>query len=278
MIHDVELAKRLEDAHREGGELAALAAAKLDPTLGACYEAVTGGSMIFCGADGSFLSHVLGLGVGCEVSDDDLDRIEEFYRSRNSPAELDLSPFADPTLGGRLFDRGFRHDHFENVLIREMKDCKVGEELPDGLKIVVPPEDFEEEYGKLLVTAFEIPEDMQEMGQFVGQIAFMTHGAISLLGMWNEKPVACATINYHNGVAAFAGAATLPEYRGRGIQLAFLNYRLQMAKEQGCDLAMSVTEVASTSQRNAERCGFRPVYTRTVLVKEFDLTTCSSES
>jgi hypothetical protein len=38
---------------------------------------------------------------------------------------------------------------------------------------------------------------------------------------------------------------------------------MSYAFEQGCELAMMVTEAGSQSQRNAERKGFRIAYTRT---------------
>jgi hypothetical protein len=39
--------------------------------------------------------------------------------------------------------------------------------------------------------------------------------------------------------------------------------RLAEARQRGCEIAMMVTEPGSTSQRNAERRGFRVAYTRT---------------
>jgi GNAT superfamily N-acetyltransferase len=66
----------------------------------------------------------------------------------------------------------------------------------------------------------------------------------------------------HQGVALFAGAATVPEMRRRGLQTALLAERLRYARLQGCDLAMMVAETGSNSQRNAERQGFRIAYTR----------------
>ena len=59
-----------------------------------------------------------------------------------------------------------------------------------------------------------------------------------------------------------AGASTIPSARKQGAQLALLNARLRFAAEHGADLAMVVTAPGSASQRNAERQGFFPVYTR----------------
>ena len=39
-------------------------------------------------------------------------------------------------------------------------------------------------------------------------------------------------------MALFAGAATIPELRRRGLQTALLHERMRYAFEHGCDLAM----------------------------------------
>jgi GNAT superfamily N-acetyltransferase len=67
----------------------------------------------------------------------------------------------------------------------------------------------------------------------------------------------------HQGVALFGGASTVPEMRRRGLQATLLEARMRYAFQQGCDLAMMVTETGSQSQRNAERKDFRIAYTRT---------------
>ena len=68
-------------------------------------------------------------------------------------------------------------------------------------------------------------------------------------------------------MAGFFGAATLPEFRGRGIQTAFMQERLRVAQRAGCDLAVTLTMPGTTSQRNVERAGFRVAYTKVVVSK-----------
>jgi hypothetical protein len=53
------------------------------------------------------------------------------------------------------------------------------------------------------------------------------------------------------------------------VQTALFAARLAWARGQQCDVAVSVTQPGSISQRNIERFGFRVAYTRTKLVKEF---------
>ena len=71
----------------------------------------------------------------------------------------------------------------------------------------------------------------------------------------------------HRIVALF-GAGTLKEYRGRGIQTAILQRRIQLAAEAGCEYAVIVTVGGTTSQRNAERLGFRVAYSKATLIKQ----------
>src|SRR5262249_23538424 len=76
------------------------------------------------------------------------------------------------------------------------------------------------------------------------------------------QPIAAGAMRIHKGVALLAGACTIPAARRQGAQLALLESRLNKAAECGCDLAMMVAEPGSSSQRNAERQGFRIAYTR----------------
>jgi hypothetical protein len=71
----------------------------------------------------------------------------------------------------------------------------------------------------------------------------------------------------HEGVAMLNGASTLAAFRRRGAHSAVHFARLACAFEDGCDLARVVTQPGSTSQRNAERRGFRVAYTRIALTR-----------
>ena len=66
---------------------------------------------------------------------------------------------------------------------------------------------------------------------------------------------------------ALFGAGTLPDFRARGIQTALLGLRMKLAAQAGCELAVIVTQGGTTSQRNAERLGFRVAYSKATLVK-----------
>ncbi len=105
----------------------------------------------------------------------------------------------------------------------------------------------------------ELLEFLQNNGLMVAS----RENSVSFLAEYDGVPGAVGTLSLYNGVALFAGAATVPELRGRGLQAALLTERMNYAFSHGFDLAMMVTEVGSGSQRNAERRGFKIAYTRT---------------
>jgi hypothetical protein len=88
------------------------------------------------------------------------------------------------------------------------------------------------------------------------------NGGLAFLAEIEGRPIATGAMVIHDGVALLAGASTIPEGRRQGAQLALLENRLRYAAEQGCDIAMMCALPGSSSQRNAERQGFRIAYTR----------------
>ena len=80
-----------------------------------------------------------------------------------------------------------------------------------------------------------------------------------------------AELRLVDGIAQFAGAATAPAHRRRGIQNALLAARLADAAAEGCDLAVIVTQPGSKSQQNAQRRGFHLLYTRAILVRSAEV-------
>ena len=103
-------------------------------------ERVAGGWMSFAGV-GSFANRARAMGLQGPVTDDDLDRVVEFYRQRGEEPRVEVCPFADETLIAGLARRGFQLRDFKNIFARELP---ADEDLravhphgwPDGLEIV----------------------------------------------------------------------------------------------------------------------------------------------
>jgi GNAT superfamily N-acetyltransferase len=84
-----------------------------------------------------------------------------------------------------------------------------------------------------------------------------------------NDPHAAGAMGLAGGVALFTGDATLPEARGRGLQLKLIRARLLAAQRDGCDLAVASVLPGSVSHRNYERAGFQLVYMRVNLMRQF---------
>ena len=96
----------------------------------------------------------------------------------------------------------------------------------------------------------------------IGKLLVYRENSACFMAEVDGQAAAAGALLVHEGVALFAGASTVPEFRRRGLQGALLAARMSYAREQGCDLAMMVAEAGSNSQRNAQRQGFLVAYTR----------------
>lgn len=97
------------------------------------------------------------------------------------------------------------------------------------------------------------------MAQTASKNAAMTHFLIER----DRAMIATGSVGFHGDVAVLAGASTVPSGRGLGAQGLLLAARLKEAHTRGCTVAVMAALPGSTSQRNAERRGFRIAYSRT---------------
>lgn len=89
-------------------------------------------------------------------------------------------------------------------------------------------------------------EQMRGTGDLTGYLAWL-----------GDTPVASAELVLRGPIAYLAGAATLPEYRGRRIYSTLLRTRLEQARAAGRQIATIHAE--PMSRRVVEKYGFRPI-------------------
>jgi len=96
--------------------------------------------------------------------------------------------------------------------------------------------------------------------------------ALAFAATVDGKLVGCGTglVIPEHKVFALCGAGTLVGFRGRGLQTALLRARMAAAVEAGCEYAVVVTQGGTTSQRNAERLGFRVAYSKVTVIKKLE--------
>jgi len=267
---DKALARRLESCEEMPQVLYARIFQKTRPEIGAAEEEICGGHMVFAGL-GSPIGRATGVGLDCPFTADDLEHIEQFYRARKAPSQVDLTPMHEPAVFELFKERGYAIAELNNVLYRNLDAKEKFPAPPPGCNIRPSHPEEAEVTGAIVESAF-FPDGAPEA--FRGLIAplYQMESALAFVATVENKPVACGTgivIPQHR-VFALCGAGTLADYRGRGLQTALLRARMAAAVEAGCEYAVVVTQGGTTSQRNAERLGFRVAYSKVTVIKQLD--------
>jgi GNAT superfamily N-acetyltransferase len=266
LFADLGTARRLEEAQALGRAEVARAHARLRPRAGIAVEAVAGGYAVYnpLGSPAT-RAHANGLGMGGPVGEADLRRLDGFYRSRGAAAHVDLCPLADPSLPGLLGRRGYLLAGWTNVLARPLSEGEPFAPPPAGIQVrQVAPEEGDV-WARIVALGFTEQAEATQADVEIGRPLFAVPAVRCFLGLVDGAAAAGGAVALSRGVATLFGTSTLPAFRGRGLQTALILARLAFAADAGCDLATVNTVPGSISQRNAERQGFRVVYTRALL-------------
>ena len=260
---DLALARRLERAEARANIAFVESRRTLQPRVGADWTEVAGVHAMFDGPD-SPLTQTFGLGLFDPVLAPELDALESFFASRGAPTSHEVCSLAAPETIALLGGRGYAPIEASTVLVRPTS-AELAPPAPPAGAIAVRPVG-EDESPVWVRTATEgWGAESAELGAFVesmGALMARARGVVCFLAEMDGAPVAAAAMNVHEGIALLAGATTVPAARRQGAQAALFQTRLAYAAERGVDLAMVVAAPGSSSQRNAMRRGFRPVYTR----------------
>lgn len=275
-LSDLPLAQRLERVEAHANAAFVEARAALYPESGASWRDIDGVWAMFDGV-GSPLTQTFGLGVfdvpDAESRDPEsrdallgaqLDAVETFFAERGADVMHEVSVMADPALLPMLAARGYAVVEWSMVLLRPII---ASDRVPTRSAAQAPAvrlaEAHEADHWANVAAAGwgETPE-LADFMRTLGRLSARAEGTFSFLAALGGEDVGSGALHLHDGVALFAGASTRPDARRQGVQRALFESRLAHAANAGCDLAMMVAAPGSTSQKNAQRMGFHPVYCR----------------
>jgi GNAT superfamily N-acetyltransferase len=263
VLSDLALARRLERA--EGAANAAFVEGRaiVEPDVGAEWTEVAGAYAMFDGV-GSPMTQTFGLGVFDPVGEAEMEALEGFFARHGAGVHHEVSPMADPSILPLLTGRGYRPIELTSVLYRPIAPgVSVQGRRDDAVRVRMAEPGEMDAWSALAARGWnDVAGDLSDFFTAIGRINAVRRGSLSLVAELDGQPIATGGMSIHGGVALMAGASTAPEWRGRGAQLALLEARLRHAAEHGCDLAAMGALPGSTSQKNAERQGFRIAYTR----------------
>jgi GNAT superfamily N-acetyltransferase len=260
-LADLALARRLERTEAMANAAFVDARAELEPDVGATWTDVAGVYAMFDGP-ASPISQTFGLGLFDLVTERELAELEAFFQDRGAPVSHEVSPLIPANVLTLLNERGYQPIEFSAVLVRPVGVPPDPPPTSIPVRCIDAPE--VEVWSRVAATGWSSESaELASVVEGFGRITGRARGAHCFLAYLDDKPIAAAAVCLNSDVALLAGASTIPEFRRQGAQLALLEARLRFAAEHGARLAMMVALPGSGSQRNAERQGFRIVYTRT---------------
>lgn len=188
---DKAFARRLESCEEMPQVLYAQVFQKTRPEVGAAWEEFCGGHMSFCGL-GSPVGRTVAMGLDRPFTAADLDHVEEFYRSHNAPAQVDLTPLHEPGVFEMFKERCYAIGELNNVLYRKLDVAEEFPPAPAGCEIRRSTVDKSDVTGAIVESAF-FPDGAPEA--FRGLIAplYQMPDALAFVASINGKRVACGT-------------------------------------------------------------------------------------
>lgn len=225
-----------------------------------------------------WINHATLVGLGEDVPDAELDKMEAFYRERCQTPKIEITTFATEAFLAQLAARRYVIEHFENVLTRPLG---AGDDpfaaIPGGL----PPDleisrtdtsgDAACRRHAILVSSGFMPTPIPEphIGMAIRSIRHPR--SVGFMAHVGEEPAgACGMeIFEHEGIRTCAlwGTTVLEPFRRRGIQRALIAHRLSFAIERGCELAFIESKPGISTERNAARLGFELGYVRVCMAQ-----------
>jgi ribosomal protein S18 acetylase RimI-like enzyme len=201
------------------------------------------------------MSEAVAVGIDCDVSQDDVDEITEFFRAVGAAPRVVTSPLSNPELARLLARSGYAPEEYQNALVADLAALE-GER---DARIVETSDATQ--WARASVRGFseDAPEDevMRKTGLLIA-----TGGATALEVRDESEIIATACYAFEReGIALFA-ASTIPSARRRGWQRAMIRERIARAKDAGMRYARVAAAPLGASERNFRALGFVPIYTR----------------
>lgn len=270
-LSDLPLAQRLERVEAHANAAFVEARAALYPESAATWRDVHGVWGMYDGV-GSPLTQTFGLGVfGLDdVIDrevrlgEQLDALEVFFAERGADVMHEVSVMADPALLPLLAARGYAVVEWSMVLLRPIaaSDRVPTYAAAEAPAVRVAQAREADHWADVAAAGWGETPELAAFMRTLGRVSARAEGTFSFLASLGAEDVGSGALHLHDGVALFAGASTRPDARRQGVQRALFESRLAHAANTGCELAMMVAAPGSTSQKNAQRMGFHPVYCR----------------
>lgn len=180
----------------------------------------------------------------------ELAEAEAFCAAHGQPVTLHLLSHAAPELVPLLSARGYALQYVLHAYTHDLRPPYAPTPL------TIREEADAERWAHLSAQGFG--EGTADTGTLdIMRLVGGAAGTRRFVAQLDEQDAGTAAFALQDGIAAFHGTSTRPQFRGRGVQTALLAHRLQAAAREGASFASVFVTPGTGSERNAERAGFR---------------------
>lgn len=253
--------RRIVQAWAHNAVLVAETIADIDPSWGSEAFELAGGAVVLCGP-GLYVNRAIAVGHDAPLTDEEWELLEARSRAVGVPPALEITPATHPAVKEAAAARGYALEEIEHALVRstDLRDVPP----PDPRFEVLPANrgllPMWQETAACGWGHAEGPA-RQASDVFARAAAVVDGEGFTLIRhAGSGRPLGCASLTIHDGVATLGGMSTLPEQRGQGVQTSLIRHRLRVAAASGCDVATSIAVPDGPSERNLLRHGFELLF------------------
>ena len=234
----------------------------LDPGTAAEGHEFRGGALIAMGR-GRYVNRAIGVTTDT-LTASDVESIEQFFAERDLPSMIELSSWTPPTTLKELAQRSYVPMWFRSVFA--LAPTLTFATSRAGLRIERVEENDETHWLEVFARGFEAEQgEVRVANDEIGRAGRIAPNAHTFLAFIDDDVVGCGSVQFVDGIAWLGGAATIPEFRQRGVKPALVAHRLNLAAEAGCGLAAVSALSMGPSARNIVRFGFQHIHTQVVV-------------
>src|SRR5829696_6068092 len=226
---DIELARRLERTEARGNIEFVEARARAFPDRGATWIEVAGTYAMFDGV-GSHLTQTFGLGVSEPITAEQMDTIEEFFRSRGAEVFHEVCPLADASVWQLIKERNYQPVEFSNVLYRPISvDLHLDASRNENIKVRLVEKNEVDLWAQTASAGWSEFAEVADFLRELNQVTAHSEG-LSFIAELDGQAIGTGVLTIAGDVGLLAGASTIPAARRQGAQLALLEDRLRYAE------------------------------------------------
>ncbi|NKI24036.1 GNAT family N-acetyltransferase [Paenibacillus dendritiformis] len=191
-----------------------------------------------------------------------IDDMIRFYRERDRKPQFEVVPgLADQQVLRSLAERGL-YPSGSHTSLYAQPPAAIREPAQGAVRIEEIGASGFDTYAMIHCRGTGLPDDGIPHVAANNRVLHQRPGWSFYMAYDEERPAAVGVMHVKGDIASFTFAATLPEYRRRGLQLSLLRSRLAEAARRDCSLAVGQCAFLSGSHRNMERAGMRIGYVR----------------